>query len=235
MYGKLFSSMYDGTLASIGPWQALVTFQQFIVLADIEGNVDMTLDAIARRTTIPLDILTEGVAALTRPDAGSRSPDHEGRRLIPLSDTRDWGWKIVNYQHYRSIRSTEDRREYMRIYQSNRRKQCQPVSTGGKQNKPKQMQMQRQRQKQKQEEKSAPLRASVVDEEFWSEIGANPAYSHINLTVENGKMDAWLALPKNMHRKKTRQFVLNWLNKIEAQVQVPPSSQPGPYHKKVCL
>lgn len=62
---------------------------------------------------------------------------------------------------------------------------------------------------------SSSLKNSDMDDEFWSDLKANPAYRHIDLMVENGKMDAWLALPKNKHRKKTRQFVLNWLNKID--------------------
>lgn len=70
------------------------------------------------------------------------------------------------------------------------------------------------------EEKSTPLRATVViDSEWITELGKNPAYQHINLTVEIGKMDAWLALPKNAKRIKTRSFVLNWLNKVEAPMQ----------------
>ena len=56
MYSKLFASMYDGTLATQGPWQAIVTFQQMLILADPTGIVDMTATAISRRTTIPLDI-----------------------------------------------------------------------------------------------------------------------------------------------------------------------------------
>lgn len=65
--------------------------------------------------------------------------------------------------------------------------------------------------------KSMPLRATLlVDSEWISELGKNPAYQHINLAIEIGKMDAWLALPKNAKRIKTRSFVLNWLNKIEA-------------------
>src|SRR3990172_11905550 len=121
MYGKLFAQMYDGTLATQGPWQALVTFQQFIILADKEGVVDMTADAIARRPTIPPDIIKIGIAALEQPDAASRSPDEEGCRIVRLSDARDWGWRIVNYLHYRTIRSQDERRDYMRIYQRNRR------------------------------------------------------------------------------------------------------------------
>ena len=139
MYGKLFTSMYDGSLCTVGPWEALITFQQLVILADKNGVVDMTADAIARRTTIPLDVIQKGLAALQEADPQSRTPDEDGRRILLLSSERDWGWKIVNYQHYRSIRTADDRREYLRQYQqiyrakrkqnvnmSTARKQCQP-------------------------------------------------------------------------------------------------------------
>lgn len=121
MYGKLFASLYDGTLATKGPWQAIVAFQQFIALADAAGHVDMTAEAISRRTTIPLRIIRIGIAALEQPDPDSRTPDEEGRRIVRLSDTRDWGWRIVNHEHYRKLRSTEERREYMKQYQREHR------------------------------------------------------------------------------------------------------------------
>lgn len=144
MYGKLFASMYDGTLGTRGPWQALITFQQLIILADQDGVIDMTPEAIARRTTIPLEIITKGLAMLEQPDPDSRSPDEEGRRIVRLSDTRLWGWRITNYAKYRAIRTAEERRDYMRKYQRtrraklaagdgrvnsvNRRKQSQPIA-----------------------------------------------------------------------------------------------------------
>lgn len=122
--------MYDGTLGTKGPWQALVTFQQMIILADREGIVDMTAEALARRSTIPLEIIQTGLAALESPDSDSRSPDLEGRRIVRLSDTRSWGWVIVNYEKYRAIRSLDDRREYMRNYQRERRQHMStPVNT----------------------------------------------------------------------------------------------------------
>lgn len=116
MYAKVFSQIYDGTLCTKGPWQALVTFQQMLVLADQEGNVDMTPGAIARRTTIPIDIIELGIAELMKADPESRTPAEEGRRLLPLSDGRTWGWRIVNYKHYRDMKREEDRREYHRAY-----------------------------------------------------------------------------------------------------------------------
>lgn len=122
LYGKLFEQMYDGTLGTRGPWQALVTFQQLIILADPDGIIDMTREAIARRTTIPLEIITVGIAALEEPDPQSRTPVAEGRRITRLDPDRDWGWHITNYELYKKLRSQDERRTYMRDYQRNRRK-----------------------------------------------------------------------------------------------------------------
>lgn len=116
MYAKIFAQIYDGTLCTKGPWQALVTFQQLLVLADQEGNVDMTAAAISRRTTIPLEIISMGIEELLKADPESRTPTEDGRRILPLCDGRAWGWKIVNYKHYRALKREEERREYHRNY-----------------------------------------------------------------------------------------------------------------------
>ena len=108
MYAKIFSQIYDGTLCTNGPWEALVTFQQLLILADQEGGVDMTIPAIARRTTIPREILERGIEALMLPDPESRTPTEEGRRIIPLSNGRSWGWRVVNYEKYRQIKREQE-------------------------------------------------------------------------------------------------------------------------------
>jgi hypothetical protein len=116
MFTKIFASMYDGTLATNGPWEALVTFQQLLILCDKDGIVDMTPQAISRRTTIPLEIVNRGIAELEKPDPDSRRKDAEGRRIVRIAPDRTWGWEIVNYAYYRSLRNAEERREYMRDY-----------------------------------------------------------------------------------------------------------------------
>jgi uncharacterized phage protein (TIGR02220 family) len=136
MYGKIFVQMYDGTLGTKGPWQALVTFQQLIILADKNGHVDMTPEAISRRTTIPLAVIEAGLKELTQPDPQSRTPSEDGRRIVLLSENRQWGWRIVNYDQYRKIRSEDERREYHKQYMRKRREstpvnQIVKVSTGG--------------------------------------------------------------------------------------------------------
>jgi len=121
--------MYDGTLCTRGPWQALVTFQQMLVLADQEGCVDMTASAISRRTTIPIEIIELGIIELLKEDPESRTPTERGKRIIPLCDGRSWGWQIVNYKHYRQLKREEDRREYHRDYWYRRKKEQQDNST----------------------------------------------------------------------------------------------------------
>ena len=114
MYGKIFASMFKGSL--YGQWEAIVTFTVMIVLADQNGEVDMTPEALAAATSIPLEIIRKGIADLEQPDPQSRTPDEEGRRIVRVSESRAWGWTITNHAHYRAIRTAEERREYFKQY-----------------------------------------------------------------------------------------------------------------------
>ena len=96
MYAKIFEQMYDGSL--YGDWKALVTFQQMIVLANMDGVVDMTPQALAARTGIPLDIIMNGLETLEKADRFSRTPDRDGRRIERLDSHRPWGWQLINYK-----------------------------------------------------------------------------------------------------------------------------------------
>jgi len=108
MFGKIFDSMYDGTL--VADWRALVTFQQMIVLCDSDGVVDITPHAIAARTGIPIEHIEAGLRVLENPDPYSRTPDNEGKRIELLDDHRPWGWKIVNHSKYKYLLSREDKK-----------------------------------------------------------------------------------------------------------------------------
>ena len=121
MFVKVFRQMYDGTLTARGPWQALVVFQQLLILADREGVVDMTPEAIARTTTIPVEVVNIGLEALAKDDPDSRRANDDGRRIRLLDDHRNWGWQIVNFSYYQDLISAEQRRTYHRHYQQERR------------------------------------------------------------------------------------------------------------------
>lgn len=120
MYGKIFDSMYEGTL--YGHWEAIVTLQQMLVLCDSAGTIDMTPQAISARTSIPLEIITKGVKVLSDPDPYTRTPGEEGRRIVLLDDHRPWGWRIVNHAVYRAMKSQQDKLEADRLRMADKRK-----------------------------------------------------------------------------------------------------------------
>jgi hypothetical protein len=109
MFAKVFTQILDSSLAE--DYQTRHVFEDLLKLCDINGVVDMTHEAIARRTNVPLEIVRRGIEALERPDTRSRNPEFDGRRIVRLDEHRDWGWMICNYKHYRDIASDEQRRE----------------------------------------------------------------------------------------------------------------------------
>lgn len=113
MYGKIFEQIFDGSLRM--NWKALITFQQMIILCNADGVIDMTHETIHFRTGIPLEIIKEGICELEKPDKKSRTPDEEGRRITRIDQHRDWGWKLVNHEHYKKLASWEEKKEKDRI------------------------------------------------------------------------------------------------------------------------
>ena len=57
------------------------------------------------------------------------------------------------------------------------------------------------------------------DEAWLAGLKALPAYKGIDVDRELARMDAWLSTPKAKGRKKTRGFIVNWLNKVDASVE----------------
>jgi len=112
MYGKIFESIYDGTL--VEDWRALITFQQMIVLCDADGIIDMTPTAISGRTGIPIEHIKAGIEILEHEDPFSRTKTAGGRRILRLDDHRPWGWSIVNHEKYKLMVNAETVREQNR-------------------------------------------------------------------------------------------------------------------------
>lgn len=96
-------------------------FMDLLVLADMDGVVDMTLEAIARRTNVPIEQVTRCIGYLSQPDPKSRSAYEHGARIKLIDSHRDWGWQIINYAHYRELRDEESRRAYFRDYKRKQR------------------------------------------------------------------------------------------------------------------
>jgi len=108
MFAKIFSQIFDSSIADHRPLRHF--FMDMLVLADPNGVVDMTPNAIAKRTGWPLEEVLAHLATLEQPDPQSRTPDHDGARLARLDSHRSWGWVILNYQTFREIASEQQRR-----------------------------------------------------------------------------------------------------------------------------
>lgn len=108
MYAKIFASMWDGTLGQ--HWEGWAVFVFMLANCDREGYIDMTHEAIARRSGLPIEVVRRGIEVLEAPDVRSRSAEEDGRRIVrtdPERSDRDWGWHIVNLGHYRGLRDQE--------------------------------------------------------------------------------------------------------------------------------
>jgi hypothetical protein len=112
MFAKVFNQIYDSSIVE-NP-EMRFTFMDFLVLADCNGVVDMTHEAIARRTNRPIETIRETITGLESPDLRSRSPEFDGARIKRLDEHRDWGWFIVNFDKFRKTASEEQRRERTR-------------------------------------------------------------------------------------------------------------------------
>jgi len=190
-------------------------FIDLLVLADSSGAVDMTVEAIARRTNVPVNEVRKYIEQLCQPDPLSRSPLAEGKRLIPLDSGRDWGWQVVNFQHYRKLRDEEARRAYFRDTQRKYRAKQKALKdvkdtllTGVD--------------KVGQVLTSASASASSS---FWEELKRNPLYKGIDIEREFERARQWCQRKK---RRLTERFFINWLNKAERDLARPPS-KPKPH------
>lgn len=116
MYAKLFTSIYQGTLR--GNSHGLLVFTNLLAHADMEGRVDIHPRAIAEEVGLTVEEVKKALLVLESTDDESRSPEEQGRRIVRLDEHRAWGWIVVNYVKYRSIRNEDDRREQNRRSQA---------------------------------------------------------------------------------------------------------------------
>lgn len=112
MYAKIFSQILDSSIARDPNLRRM--FQDLLILADSDGVVDMTFFAISQRLVIPEDEIRLQIDKLCKPDPQSRSKNDDGRRLIKIDESREWGWLIVNYVKYANTRDEDSRKKQVR-------------------------------------------------------------------------------------------------------------------------
>lgn len=71
-----------------------------------DGEIDMTVRALSARACLSPEDTRKALDRLMAPDPSSRSTADEGRRLVPTSEARGWGWRVVNWDAYAEARES---------------------------------------------------------------------------------------------------------------------------------
>jgi hypothetical protein len=98
-YTPIYDHMLSGTL--YGRWPHTGIWACLLSRASREGVIDEVPASLAAAIGVPVDLLLQCIHDFMQPDPGSRTKDHEGRRLELLDPNRDWGWRILNHGKYR--------------------------------------------------------------------------------------------------------------------------------------
>jgi len=115
-YTKLFSSIIASTI-----WRedndTRIVWITMLAMADRYGIVEASVPGLSDMARVDVDGTRRSILKLMSPDPDSRSDEYEGRRIEKV----EGGWRILNHGRYREKLSEDDRREYQRRWQAQRR------------------------------------------------------------------------------------------------------------------
>jgi len=126
-YTKLFHSILHSTIWT-EPNHVRIAWITMLAMTNKFGEVNASVPGLAKAAGITLEETEDALQRFLSPDKYSRTPDNEGRRI----EVMEGGWRLLNHPKYRELMSTDERREYFRIKQAERRarlsKNCQKSS-----------------------------------------------------------------------------------------------------------
>jgi hypothetical protein len=227
-FTKLFNSILDSTIWQ-EPASTKICWITMLAMSDRNGDVHAQIPGLARRAGITIDECLAAINSFTSPDPYSRTKDRDGKRLAEI----DGGWTLLNHAKYRQLLSAEERREYNRRKQAERReriksgvsnnvKQCQEMSTMSTHTEAEaEAEAEAEdleagdpsgsgappQKSQKSKSKSKP-----TDAEWIASLKADAAYQGIDVDREHAKMIRWC---ETNRKPPTRRRLVAWLNRID--------------------
>ena len=108
-YTKLHNCILDSSIWGEDVYTRVVWIFM-LAKVDANGRVIVAPSLMAKQANVPQSKLDRALVKLSSPDPQSKTPDHEGRRIVQIQG----GWLILNYQRYRKMLNAEERREYQR-------------------------------------------------------------------------------------------------------------------------
>lgn len=115
MYGKIFSSMYEGSM--IGAGATVFALMGYVVSKQTppDFNVELNAKLLSAILGEPEEEVVKAIEYLCSPDPISRSEKAEGRRLLKVGA---FTYHVVNGEDYHAIRNYEERKAYNRDKQA---------------------------------------------------------------------------------------------------------------------
>lgn len=115
-YTKLFSSIVTSTVWS-EPDHVRLVWITLLAITNRHGVAEASLPGLAKLASVTLEQCEDAMHKLSGPDKYSRTKDFDGRRICEI----DGGWRLINHEKYRAKMGADERREYNRVKQSERR------------------------------------------------------------------------------------------------------------------
>lgn len=109
-YGKIFESLFTGSMVGSGP-TVFAVWTYCIASAKPPGLVELNPKILAVVLGCSEAEIADAIKLLCSPDAESRTPDEEGRRLVQEGN---YLYRMPTWQKYNELRNEEDRRRQNR-------------------------------------------------------------------------------------------------------------------------
>lgn len=116
MYGKHFSSMYEGSMYGAG--LNVFAVWGYVISNMHNGVIELNPVKLAHTLGGQVEDIQKAIEYLGSPDPSSRNKDDEGRRIIKQGQFQ---YYVSSWKYYRDIRNEIDRREYNRLAQARHR------------------------------------------------------------------------------------------------------------------
>lgn len=115
-FAKLFSSITDSSIWA-EPDPIRIVWITMLSMADQYGDIFASELGLANRARVDVTVVEAALLKFQQPDKYSRTKANNGKRIEVI----EGGWRLLNYEHYRELRSQEDRKERNRLAQQRRR------------------------------------------------------------------------------------------------------------------
>ena len=110
-FTKLFNEIITSSIWSEDD-KTRIVWVTMLASCDALGVVRASVSGLAHIARVDKPSCERAIEVLSSPDADSRSPEFDGRRISKV----DGGWVILNHTKYRNARNADERKSYMANY-----------------------------------------------------------------------------------------------------------------------